>query len=54
MGALYMGNHVTVKASEKAALVLEEWIRLMLHLGMDPMDVNLIHGVGKGMSKLVN
>lgn len=35
-------------------MVLEEWLRLMLFCGMPPLDVNLIHGVGSGMSRLVH
>ncbi|CAD7952840.1 unnamed protein product [Amoebophrya sp. A25] len=54
MGALYMGNHVTIKGSEKCSIVLEDWIRLMLKCGMPPTDVNLIHGTGPGTAKLVD
>ncbi|CAD7969906.1 unnamed protein product [Amoebophrya sp. A120] len=53
MGALYMGNHVTIKGSEKCSIVLEEWLRLMLKCGMPKNDVNLLHGTGVGTSQLV-
>ncbi|KAF4655807.1 Succinate-semialdehyde dehydrogenase, mitochondrial [Perkinsus chesapeaki] len=43
MGALYMGNHVTLKCSSIASVVMEEWIRLMLSVGAPKTDVDLLH-----------
>lgn len=53
MGALYMGNHVTIKAASTVSMVMEEWLRLMLDCGMPPEDVNLIHCSGGIVSKLI-
>ena len=53
MGALYMGNHVTLKPSGNAAMVMEEYLRLMLKCGMPPGDVNMLHALGEPTSKLV-
>ena len=53
MGALYMGNHVTIKAASTVSMVMEEWIRLMLDCGMPSEDVNLIHCNGSTISRLI-
>jgi 1-pyrroline-5-carboxylate dehydrogenase len=53
MGALFMGNHVTIKAASTVSMVMEEWIRLMLECGMPPEDVNLIHCSGSVVSSLI-
>ena len=53
MGALFMGNHVTIKAASTVSMVMEEWIRLMLDCGMPPEDVNLIHCSGPVISHLI-
>lgn len=53
MGALFMGNHVTIKAASTVSMVMEEWIRLMLECGMPPNDVNLIHCSGSVISELI-
>ena len=53
MGALFMGNHVTIKAASTVSMVMEEWIRLMLDCGMPPEDVNLIHCSGSVISSLI-
>lgn len=46
MGALYMGNHVTIKSAATVSMVLEEWLRLIIKCGMPKGDVNLIHANG--------
>jgi 1-pyrroline-5-carboxylate dehydrogenase len=53
MGALFMGNHVTIKAASTVSMVMEEWLRLMLECGMPPEDVNLIHCSGGVVSSLI-
>nr|ANM86837.1 delta-1-pyrroline-5-carboxylate dehydrogenase [Stygiella incarcerata] len=53
MGALYMGNHVTLKCASTTAMVMEQWIRLMIKCGMPPMDANLIHCGGRNMGELI-
>ncbi|KAF4712147.1 Succinate-semialdehyde dehydrogenase, mitochondrial [Perkinsus olseni] len=47
MGALYMGNHVTLKCASMTSMVMEEWLRLMHKVGAPPTDVNMIHCGGK-------
>ena len=53
MGALFMGNHVTLKAASTVSVVMEEWVRLMLECGMPAGDVNLIHCSGQVVSELI-
>jgi len=53
MGALFMGNHVTIKAASTVSMVMEEWLRLMLECGMPKEDVNLIHCSGSMISALI-
>ena len=53
MGALYMGNHVTIKAASTVSMVMEEWVRLMLDCGMPPEDLSLIHCSGSMVSDLI-
>lgn len=53
MGALYMGNKVVIKAAEKTAMVLEQWLRFMHHCGAPKGDVDLIHCSGRVMNELL-
>jgi 1-pyrroline-5-carboxylate dehydrogenase len=53
MGALFMGNHVTLKPASTVSMVMEEWLRLMLECGMPPGDVNLIHCSGEVAGELI-
>jgi 1-pyrroline-5-carboxylate dehydrogenase len=50
MGALYMGNHVTLKCASTTSLVMEEVLRIMIDCGMPAGDVNLLHCGGRVMN----
>jgi 1-pyrroline-5-carboxylate dehydrogenase len=52
MGALYMGNHVTLKAASTTSIVMEEWVRFMLSCGVPANDIDLIHCGGRVMGEL--
>jgi 1-pyrroline-5-carboxylate dehydrogenase len=53
MGALYMGNKPVLKPSEPTALVMEQFIRLLIHCGMDPADVDLLNCRGPVAQELI-
>lgn len=53
MGALFMGNHVTIKPEPKMSLAVEQWIRFLHYCGMPLEDVNLLNGTGEAMEFLV-
>jgi len=53
-GALLMGNKPTVKAASTVSVVMEQLIRLMIHCGMPPEDVDLIHCGGRTMGDLID
>lgn len=46
MGALYMGNKPLLKPSENVAVVMEQFVRLLIDCGMDPNDVDLLNCQG--------
>lgn len=43
MGALYMGNKVTLKCASTTSIVMEQFIRMMHHCGAPKTDCDLIH-----------
>jgi 1-pyrroline-5-carboxylate dehydrogenase len=43
MGALYMGNKPVLKPSEQVSIVMEQFIRLLHHCGMDTGDVDFLN-----------
>lgn len=53
MGALYMGNKPVAKGSETTSVVLEQFVRLLIHCGMPASDLDLIHAEGAVMGELV-
>lgn len=53
MGALFMGNHVTLKCAEKTSVVMEEFLRLFIKCGGPATDVNFIQCNGRTMSALI-
>lgn len=53
MGALYMGNKPVLKQATTTSIVAEAFVRLLLHCGMPPSDLLLIHCGGQVMEKLV-
>jgi 1-pyrroline-5-carboxylate dehydrogenase len=43
MGALYMGNKPVLKPSEQVSIVMEQFLRLLHHCGMDEGDVDFLN-----------
>ena len=54
MGALFMGNRPLVKVDSKVSVVFEQFLRLLIHCGLSPNDIDLIHCRGKRMGELIN
>jgi len=48
-----MGNKPTLKAASTVSVVMEQMIRLMIHCGMPPADLDLIHCGGRTMGALI-
>ena len=53
MGALAMGNRPLIKPETKVSVVLEQFVRLLIHCGLDPNDLDMIHCRGAEMGKLI-
>ena len=53
MGALFMGNRPLVKVDSKVSVVFEQFIRLLIHCGLDPDDLDYIHCRGETMGELI-
>ena len=53
MGALFMGNRPLVKVDSKVSVVFEQFLRLLIHCGLDPNDVDMIHCRGEKMGALL-
>jgi len=53
MGALYMGNRVTLKACSRVSIVMEQYMRLMHECGLPMRDVDFINTWGPVMGKLL-
>eukprot|EP00547_Thalassionema_nitzschioides_P005212 CAMPEP_0194223278 /NCGR_PEP_ID=MMETSP0156-20130528/34757_1 /TAXON_ID=33649 /ORGANISM="Thalassionema nitzschioides, Strain L26-B" /LENGTH=560 /DNA_ID=CAMNT_0038954355 /DNA_START=216 /DNA_END=1898 /DNA_ORIENTATION=+ len=53
MGALYMGNKPVLKPSEQASLVMEQYLRLLHHCGMDLADVDFLNCRGPVAQELL-
>lgn len=43
-GALMCGNQVFLKGDSRVAVVMEQFLRMALHLGLPPLDVNMMYG----------
>lgn len=54
MGALFMGNRPLVKVDSKVSVVFEQFVRLLIHAGLPPTDLDLIHCRGSQMGKLID
>eukprot|EP00744_Colponema_vietnamica_P006786 GILI01009835.1.p1 GENE.GILI01009835.1~~GILI01009835.1.p1 ORF type:complete len:546 (-),score=184.46 GILI01009835.1:83-1720(-) len=54
VGALLMGNKPLVKVDSKVSLVMEQFVRLMIHCGMPATDLDLIHCDGPVMGQLLD
>ena len=53
VGALAMGNRPLVKPETKVSVVLEQFVRLPIHAGLDPNDLDVIHCKGTVMGQLI-
>jgi 1-pyrroline-5-carboxylate dehydrogenase len=53
MGALFMGNRPLVKPELKVGVVLEQFVRLMIHSGLPAEDLDVIHTPGSRMGALL-
>jgi len=53
MGALYMGNKPVLKPSEQVSVVMEQFVRLLIHCGMDPNDLDLLNCRGPVVEELI-
>jgi 1-pyrroline-5-carboxylate dehydrogenase len=54
MGALFMGNRPLVKVDSKVSVVFEQFVRLLVHAGLPPADLDLIHCPGPEMGRLLD
>ena len=52
MGALFMGNKPLIKAATTVCVVIEQFLRLLIHAGLASAHVDLIHCRGSVMGKL--
>jgi 1-pyrroline-5-carboxylate dehydrogenase len=53
MGALFMGNRPLVKVDSKVSIVFEQFIRLLIEVGLPATDLDLIHCRGAQMGTLL-
>ncbi|HNP64435.1 MAG TPA: aldehyde dehydrogenase family protein [Woeseiaceae bacterium] len=53
LGALFMGNRPLVKVDSKVSVVFEQFLRLLIHCGLSPNDIDLIHCRGERMGELI-
>lgn len=53
MGALYMGNKVTLKCCSKVSVVMEQYLRLLHSCGLPTNDVDFINCEGDVMHKFL-
>lgn len=54
LGALFMGNRPLVKVDSKVSIVFEQFLRLLLHSGLQAKDIDLIHCRGRRMGALLD
>lgn len=54
LGALFMGNRPLVKVDSKVSVVFEQFLRLLIHCGLSPNDIDLIHCRGERMGELID
>lgn len=53
LGALMMGNRPTLKAASTTAIVMEQYLRLLIHCGMPATDVDFLNCGGRVMGELI-
>ena len=42
LGALFMGNRPLVKVDSKVSVVYEQFLRMLIHCGLDPADIRIV------------
>lgn len=53
LSGVFMGNQITCKVDEKVQLCMEQFLRMMHHVGLPKTDVDLIYCRGPVMNKLL-
>jgi 1-pyrroline-5-carboxylate dehydrogenase len=53
MGALMMGNRPLLKCAGTVSLVMEQYVRMLIHCGMPMTDMDLVNCSGRGMGELI-
>ena len=53
LGALFMGNRPLIKVDSKVSVVFEQFLRMLIHCGLDPADLDYVHCRGEKMGELI-
>ena len=53
LGALFMGNRPLIKVDSKVSVVFDQFIRMLIHCGLDPADLDYVHCRGEKMGELI-
>ena len=53
MGALYMGNRPTLKPDTRVAVVMEQFMRMLIHCGLPASDVDMLCADGPTTGRFV-
>jgi 1-pyrroline-5-carboxylate dehydrogenase len=53
LGALFMGNRPLVKVDSKVSVVFEQFLRLLIHCGLPPSNLDFINCRGQVMGELI-
>lgn len=53
MGALYMGNFPIIKAGSIVSIVLEQFVRLLIHCGLPAKDMDIMNCGGRTMNQFL-
>mgnify|MGYP001156813327 FL=1 len=53
IGALAMGNRPLIKPETRVGVVLEQFVRLLIHAGLDPNDLDMVHCKGSVIGKMI-
>ncbi len=53
MGALFMGNRPLLKSATTVDIVIDQFVRLLIHCGLSPNDLDFIHCGGRTMGRLI-
>ena len=53
MGALFMGNRPLLKSATTVDIVIDQFVRLLIHCGLSPNDLDFIHCSGRTMGRLI-